>query len=105
MAIRAIDVLRLATLEWGTVERLEILAVVRQEFQAAVGALGQERIAAMDDARRLVNGVLLKVGLFVVLAVMVAPVVAHAYVRVWPRRRTPPEKLPASSADRERELL
>ena len=105
VAIRAIDVLRQATLEWGTVERLEILAVVRQEFQAAVGALGQERIAAMDDARRLVNGVLLKVGLFVLLAVMLAPVVAHAYVRVWPRRRTPHEKLPASNADRERELL
>jgi hypothetical protein len=33
-----------------------------------------------------VNGVLLKVALFVLLAVVLAPIVAHAYVRVWPRR-------------------
>jgi hypothetical protein len=88
VAMKAIDVLRLATLEWGTVERREILTVVREEFQAAVAAIHQERIATIDDTRHLVNGVLLKVGLFLLLAVVLAPVVAHAYVRVWPRRRS-----------------
>ena len=92
VAMKAIDVLRLATLEWGTVERREVLNVVRQEFQATIAALHQERIAAMDDTRRMVDGVLLKVALFVLLAVVLAPIVAHAYVRVWPRRRSPAEK-------------
>ena len=64
VAMKGIDVLRLATLEWGTVERREVINVVRQEFQAAVAALHQERIGAMDDARRLVNGVLLKIVAF-----------------------------------------
>jgi len=86
LVLKAIDAERLATLEWGTVERREVVSVVRAEFQAAVAALDQERISAMDDTRRLVNGVLLKVALFVLLAVVLAPVVAHAYVRVWPRR-------------------
>jgi hypothetical protein len=86
VAMKAIDVLRLATLEWGTVERREVLTVVRQEFQAAIAALHQERIGAMDDTRRLVDAVLLKMVLFVLAAVVLAPVVAHAYVRVWPRR-------------------
>jgi hypothetical protein len=61
---------------------------VRQEFQAAVAAIHEERIATMDDARRLVNGVLLKVALLVLLAVVLAPLVAHVYVRVWPQRRS-----------------
>ena len=89
VAMKAVDVLRLATLEWGTIERREVLNVVRQEFQTAIAAVHQERIAAMDDTGRLVNGVLLKVALFVLLAVVLAPIVAHAYVRVWPRRRSP----------------
>jgi hypothetical protein len=86
LVMKAIDAERLATLDWGTVERREVINVVRQEFQAAVAALHQERIATIDDTRHLVNGVLLKVALFVLLAVVLAPIVAHAYVRVWPRR-------------------
>lgn len=88
IAMKAIDALRLATLEWGTVERREVINVVRQEFQAAVAAIHQERIATIDDTRHLVNGVLLKVALFVFLAVVLAPFVAHAYVRVWPKRKS-----------------
>jgi hypothetical protein len=87
MVMKAVDAERLATLEWGTVERREVINVFRQEFQAAVAAIHQERIATIDDTRHLVNGVLLKVALFVLLAVVLAPVVAHAYVRVWPRRK------------------
>ena len=88
VVMKTVDAERLATLDWGTVERREVVTVVHQEFQAAVAALHEERIAAMDDARRMVNGVLLKVALFALLAVVLAPVVAHAYVRVWPQRRT-----------------
>jgi hypothetical protein len=88
IAMKAIDALRLATLEWGTVERREVLNAVRQEFQAVVAAIHQERIATIDDTRHLVNGVLLKIALFVLLAIVLAPVVAHAYVRVWPRRKS-----------------
>jgi hypothetical protein len=88
VAMRGIDLLRVATLEWGTVERREVINVVRQEFQAAVAAIHQERIDTMDDTRHIVNGVLLKVALFVFLAVVLAPFVAHAYVRVWPQRKS-----------------
>ena len=88
IAMKAIDALRLATLEWGTVERREVISVVRQEFQAAVAAIHEERIATINDTRHLVNGVLLKVALFILLAVVLAPFVAHVYVRVWPRQRS-----------------
>jgi hypothetical protein len=88
VVLKTVDAERLATLDWGTVERREVVTVVRQEFEAAVAALHEERIAAMDDARHMVNGVLLKLALFALLAVVLAPVVAHAYVRVWPQRRT-----------------
>jgi hypothetical protein len=78
---------RLATLEWLTGERRETLAEVRKELAAATGVLRSERVAALDDVRRIVDAVLLRVVLFVVAAVVLAPLVAHGYARVWPRRR------------------
>jgi hypothetical protein len=88
VVIKSIDDERLATLEWGSLERREVVSVVRQEFQSAVAALHQERIATMDDTRTLVNYVLLKIVLLILAAVVLAPVVAHVYVRVWPRPRS-----------------
>jgi len=87
MILREFEAQRLATLEWATAERLETIATMRQESVAAIGALRGERAAVIDDVRGIVDGVLLRLGLFLVAAVLLAPLVAHAYVRVWPRRR------------------
>jgi hypothetical protein len=54
-------------------------------------ALRRERAVVVDDVRQIVDAVLLRVALFLVAAVLLAPLVAHAYVRLWPRRpRQPP---------------
>ena len=52
-------------------------------------ALRGERAIVVDDVRRIVDLVLLRVAIFLVGAVVLAPLVAHAYARVWPRRRDP----------------
>jgi len=40
----------------------------------------------VDDIRHIVDVVLLRVALFLIAAVVLAPVVAHVYARVWPSR-------------------
>jgi hypothetical protein len=84
--LRSVELQRLATLEWATTERREAIADVRRELGGAMEAVRGERAVVVDDLDRIVDGVLLRVALFLVAAVMLAPLVAHAYVRVWPRR-------------------
>ncbi len=79
---------RRATLEWATAERRETTADVRRELAASLEAVRGERAVIVDDVRHIVDVVLLRVALFLVLAVVLAPLVAHAYARVWPRRRS-----------------
>jgi hypothetical protein len=71
---------RLATLKWATLERRETIAEVRRELAAAVSAV---RAVVINDVRGIVDGVLLRVALFLIAGVVLAPLVA----RVWPRRR------------------
>ena len=77
---------RLATLEWATAERREAIADVRRELAGSMAAVRGERAVIVDDLRRIVDTVLLRVAIFLVAAVLLAPLVAHGYVRVWPRR-------------------
>ncbi len=89
--LRNVESERLATIEWATNERREAIAEVRRELAASVTALRGERAVVVNDVRHIVDVVLLRVALFLVVAVLVAPLIAHAYVRVWPRRwREPP---------------
>ena len=82
---------RLATLEWATAERRETIADVRRELAGSIDALRGERAVVVDDLRHIVDVVLLRVAVFLVAAVVLAPLVAHAYALVWPRRwRKPP---------------
>jgi hypothetical protein len=53
-------------------------------------ALRAERAVVVADVRHIVDVVLLRVAIFLVAAVVLAPLVAHAYARVWPRRRREP---------------
>jgi hypothetical protein len=85
--LRTFELQRLATLEWATAERREAVAQVRRELFAAMDVLSGERAIVVDDLRRIVDAVLLRVALFLVASVILAPVVAHAFARVWPRRR------------------
>jgi hypothetical protein len=84
--VRDLDAQRLATEIWATNERRETVAQLRQELDRAAGALQRERVAALTDVRQIVDLVLLRMVLFVVGAIVLAPIVAHAYVRVWPRQ-------------------
>jgi flagellar motility protein MotE (MotC chaperone) len=84
--LRNVDSERLATLEWATNERREAFAEVRRELAESMAALRSERVVVVDDVRHIVDLVLLRVAIFLVAAVVLAPLVAHAYVRVWPRR-------------------
>lgn len=84
--LRDVESQRLATLEWATGERREALADVRRELAGAIEAVRGERIVVVDDLRHIIDGVLLRVAIFLVAAVVLAPLVAHAYARVWPRR-------------------
>ena len=89
--LRNVESQRLATLEWATAERRETTADVRRELTASMEALRGERAIVVDDVRHIVDVVLLRVALFLVAAVLLAPLVAHAYARVWPRQwREPP---------------
>ena len=54
-------------------------------------ALRGERAVVVDDVRHIVDVVLLRVAIFLVAAVVLAPLVAHVYARVWPRRRREPQ--------------
>ena len=81
-----VDLERLATLEWATAERREAIAEVRRALARSMEAVRAERAVVVDDLRRIVDTVLLRVAIFLVAAVVLAPLVAHAYARVWPRR-------------------
>jgi len=89
--LRSFESQRLATLDWGTVERREVIAEVRGELAASLDALRRERAIVVDDLRRIVDIVLLRVAIFLIAAVVFAPLVAHAYARVWPRRPRDPK--------------
>jgi hypothetical protein len=88
--LRNFEAQRRATLDWATAERHATVLDVRNELVGAMNALREERAVVVNDTRRLVDTVLLRIALFVVAGVVLAPLVAHAYVRVWPRRREPP---------------
>jgi hypothetical protein len=89
--LRSFELQRLATLEWATAERREAIADVRRELAGSMEALRGERAVVVDDLRHIVDVVLLRVGIFLAAAVVLAPLVAHAYALVWPRRwRKPP---------------
>jgi len=77
---------RLVTLEWATAERREAIAEVGRELTGAIATLRGERAIALHEVRAIVNLVLLRVALFLIAGVVLAPLVAHAYARVWPRR-------------------
>ena len=77
---------RLVTLEWATAERREAIAEVGRELAGAIATLRGERAIALHEVRAIVNLVLLRVALFLIAGVVLAPLVAHAYARVWPRR-------------------
>ena len=85
--LRNFESQRLATLEWATAERREAIADVHRELAGSLEALRGERAVVVDDVRHIVDVVLLRVAIFLVAGVVLAPLVAHAYARVWPRRR------------------
>jgi hypothetical protein len=85
-ALRDVASQRLLTLEWATAERREAIAEVGRELARAIATLRGERAIALDEVRGIVNMVLLRVAVFLIAGVVLAPLVAHAYVRVWPRR-------------------
>ena len=84
--LRSFELQRLATLEWATAERREAVAEVHRELAESIEALRVERAVVVNDVRHIVDAVLLRVAIFLVAGVLLAPLVAHAYARVWPRR-------------------
>jgi hypothetical protein len=89
-----------ATHKWGTAERREALADVRRDLAAAMGGLRSERVLLLDDLRQIIDGVLFRVALFLLAALALAPVVAHGYARVWPRRWQEPHIEPPPPRER-----
>ena len=85
--LRNAEAQRLATLEWASVERRETIAEVRRELAGAIASLRSERAVVVNDVRGIVDVVLLRVAIFLIAGVLLAPIVAHAYAWVWPRRR------------------
>jgi hypothetical protein len=85
--LRNVELQRQATLEWATTERREVIAELRHDLVASIEAVRHERAIIVDDVRHIVDAVLLRVAIFLVAAVVLAPLVAHAYARFWPRRR------------------
>ena len=83
--LRDVEAQRLATLQWATGERRETIEDVRRDLAGAVSALRTERTAFTEEVRRLIDAVMLRIVLFVIAGVVLAPLVAHAYARVWPR--------------------
>jgi len=81
-----VDSERVATLEWATNERRETLAEVRRELAESMAALRSERVVVVDDVRHIVDVILLRIAIFLIAGVVLAPLVAHVYARVWPRR-------------------
>jgi hypothetical protein len=85
--LRNLESQRRATLDWATAERRETVAEVRRELAVSMEALRGERAIIVEDLRHIVDAVVLRVAIFLISAVVLAPLVAHAYARVWPRRR------------------
>jgi hypothetical protein len=90
--LRGVEAQRLATLEWATAERREAIAEVHRELAESIEALRAERAVVVNDVRHIVDMVLLRVAIFLVAGVLLAPLVAHAYARVWPRRWRDPQR-------------
>jgi hypothetical protein len=86
--LRNAEAQRLATLEWASAERREAIAALSHDLAGAVTALRGERAIVVDDLRDIVDMVLMRMALFLIAGVVLAPVVAHIYARVWPRRRS-----------------
>jgi len=84
--LRSLELQRLATLEWASAERREATLDMHRELAGSMEAVRGERAVVVADARRLVDVALLRVAAFLIAAVVAAPLVAHAYARVWPRR-------------------
>ena len=84
--MRTIESQRVATLAWATAERHDAIAEVRHELGGSMESLRGERAIVLGDLQRMIDVVLLRVAIFLAAAVVLAPLVAHAYVRVWPRR-------------------
>jgi hypothetical protein len=84
--LRDVALQRMATLEWATAERRVAIEEVRRELSGTIGALRGERAIVINDMRGIVNMVMLRVAIFLIAGVLLAPLVAHAYARVWPRR-------------------
>jgi len=99
--LRGFDAERLATLEWATAERREAIADVHRELAESIEALRAERAVVVNDVRHIVDMVLLRVAIFVVAGVLLAPLVAHAYARVWPRRWRDPQRQSRGTEPRE----
>lgn len=53
-----------------------------------------ERAIVVSGVRRILDVVLLRLAIFLVAAQMLAPLVAHAYTRVWPARWREPKTWP-----------
>ncbi len=81
-----VEAQRLATMEWAIEQRRDTLATMHTEMTAALAALRGERVAVVNDVRDIVTSVMIRVFLLLVAVVVLAPLIAHAYVRVWPRR-------------------
>jgi hypothetical protein len=77
----------MTTLGANPLERREAIAEVRRELAAAVNAVRAERAVVVNEVRGIVDSVLLRVALFLIAGVVLAPLVARVYARVWPRRR------------------
>jgi len=89
--LRNMTLQRLATLEWATIERRETIKEVHNELAASLAALRGERAVIVNDVSHIVDAILLRETIFLIAAVVFAPLIAHVYVRVWPRRREPPK--------------
>ncbi len=88
--LRSFELQRLATIEWATGERREAVADLHRELAESIAALRGERAIVVNDVQHIVDAVLLRVAIFLIAGVLLAPVVAHVYVWVWPRRRRKP---------------
>ena len=88
--LRNFESQRLDTLKWATTERLAAIAEARRELAGSMDALRRERAIVVGDVRQIVDVVLLRVAIFLIAGVLLAPVVAHAYARVWPKRSREP---------------
>jgi hypothetical protein len=65
---------------------LRAIADVRRELAGSIDTLRVKRAVVVDDVRHTVDVVLLRGAIFLVAAVVLAPLVAYAYACVCPRR-------------------